>query len=169
MLIDGFMLSALWGNCYYLFLVCLTRHKSVSYTLKLRLHVLHISPPQSPHPALLLLSLAASTIGSMAYGPVRQDWKILFRLIVVREKYCSGRTWTVILWVAEQASRLALSQPNTPFTSYAQKSHALFENCTDPLLYIYSHIIIIDVDYDTKVISLRSGMVIDHAIWFFFL
>ena len=49
------------------------------------------------------------------YGPVRQDWKILFRLIVVREKYSSDRTWTVISWVAEQASWLALSQPNTPY------------------------------------------------------
>ena len=40
--------------------------------------------------------------------PVRQDWKILFRLIVVREKYCSGRTWTVISW-----GRWPASQPNT--------------------------------------------------------
>ena len=31
-------------------------------------------------------------------GPVRQDWKILFRLIVVREKYCSDMMWTVISW-----------------------------------------------------------------------
>jgi hypothetical protein len=48
MLIDGFMLSASWGNCYHLFLVCLTRHKSVSYTLKLKVaRTIHFST-QSP-------------------------------------------------------------------------------------------------------------------------
>ena len=45
--------------------------------------------------------------GLVHIGPVLQDWKILFRLIVVREKYCSGRTWTMISWGREPAS-----QPN---------------------------------------------------------
>ena len=58
-----------------------------------------------------------SRITGKIMGLFGRTEKILFRLIVVREKYCSGRTWIVISCDNKPASQQAISQPNSPLGS----------------------------------------------------